>query len=449
MRRAGYEPLQPYSGRNTPWLCRCSCCGHEMTRTLGGVADKRTGSPCPYCSGRIIDPDDAHRIMCDAGYEPLGPYPGNKVDPWPAKCRTCGRQVTPPLISVLQGKRCLFCGYQRSAEVRRVDPDTATSEMRAAGLEPLGPYPGGRTAWLCSCLECGNEVTTTLTRVRNRGRQCRFCGTARSADLRRRPAAEAERIMRAAGVEPLEPYRSALLPWRCRCFTCGREVTPRFNDVRKGSGACAYCGSRAVDPSEAEGVMRRAGFEPLTPYPGALSRRRCRYTTCGNESTPAYASVHNGSRCRFCSEHGFSYGEPGVVYVVTHPIHGAHKVGIAAPDSDRLAVHRRNGWQVYRTLLFDRGEDAFKVEQAVLRWLRDDLGLPPFLAEGIGWTETVGAEAVSLPALWRMVLSLSAASRSTPGGLGVAASTRTPVGELHGTGAGITDSAPGRVLSSG
>ncbi len=123
-----------------------------------------------------------------------------------------------------------------------------------------------------------------------------------------------------------------------------------------------------------------------------------------------YSSVRSrGTSCRFCAEHGFDYGAPGLVYVVTHPARGAHKVGIAAVDSDRLAVHRRSGWQVYRTLRFDRGEEAFRVEQGVLRWLRDELGLPPYLADGIGWTETVDADAVSLPDLWSKVLSLSAA----------------------------------------
>jgi hypothetical protein len=54
---------------------------------------------------------------------------------------------------------------------------------------------------------------------------------------------------------------------------------------------------------------------------------------------------------------------------------------------------------------FLRGSDARAVEQGVLHWLRKDMGLPPYLASGNGWTETVAADAIDLPALWREVLN--------------------------------------------
>ena len=77
---------------------------------------------------------------------------------------------------------------------------------------------------------------------------------------------EAVDTMRAAGVEPLEPYPGSHAPWRCRCLTCGREVTPRYGLVSRDGGGCRYCASRAVDPAEAVDTMRRAGAEPLEPY---------------------------------------------------------------------------------------------------------------------------------------------------------------------------------------
>ncbi len=45
--------------------------------------------------------------------------------------------------------------------------------------------------------------------------------------------------MRAAGAEPLLPYPGAQVPWLCRCLTCDREITPRYdNVVRGGSMPC-------------------------------------------------------------------------------------------------------------------------------------------------------------------------------------------------------------------
>ncbi len=48
-------------------------------------------------------------------------------------------------------------------------------------------------------------------------------------------------VMRAAGVEPIEPYRNSQSPWRCRCLSCGREVAPRYTDVVRGYGGCKWC----------------------------------------------------------------------------------------------------------------------------------------------------------------------------------------------------------------
>ncbi|MGW7577380.1 hypothetical protein [Streptomyces sp. NPDC054765] len=52
-------------------------------------------------------------------------------------------------------------------------------------------------------------------------------------------------IMRAAGLEPLEPYRGYDQPWACRCTQCGKLVRPRFRQIRDGAGGCRSCGLRA------------------------------------------------------------------------------------------------------------------------------------------------------------------------------------------------------------
>jgi hypothetical protein len=42
---------------------------------------------------------------------------------------------------------------------------------------------------------------------------------------------------------------------------------------------------------------------------------------------------------------------------------------------DRVRQHRKYGWELVRRWDFDLGADAREVEQAVLRWWRDDLGV--------------------------------------------------------------------------
>lgn len=59
----------------------------------------------------------------------------------------------------------------------RIDPDTAAAVMRAAGLEPMEPYPGANVAWNCRCLKGAHGVAPTFTSVRTgTSSGCRHCG---------------------------------------------------------------------------------------------------------------------------------------------------------------------------------------------------------------------------------------------------------------------------------
>ena len=89
---------------------------------------------------------------------------------------------------------------------------------------------------------------------------------------------EAIRVMKAAGLFPLEPYVSVNAPWLSKCQKCGREVSPRLGSIKRGSAGCAFCSGRKVDPDEAVVVMQNAGLEPqsLTPammFPGSVNAR--------------------------------------------------------------------------------------------------------------------------------------------------------------------------------
>lgn len=104
-------------------------------------------------------------------------------------------------------------------------------------------------------------------------------------------------VMRAAGVEPIEPYRNSQSPWRCRCLSCGREVTPRYTDVRGRHAGCKWCAWRKAGVGQrlqheiAASFMIEHGLEPLEQYPGAGKQWRCRCLTCGNEVRPRYTNI--------------------------------------------------------------------------------------------------------------------------------------------------------------
>jgi hypothetical protein len=219
-------------------------------------------------------------------------------------------------------------------------------------------------------------------------------------------------MMVAAGLEPIEPYPGAGKSWRCRCASCGVISRPVYNNVRRGQGRCKSCGSQAggirrmrAGADTAVKTMLAARLRPLVPYPGRNSPWRCVCLKCGDEIAPRLGSVARGSGCGSCATSGFRSDRPAIVYLVAHPVAGAHKIGIANVGSGRLTKHARRGWIVYRTLACDRGKDAQRIERETLRWLRVERSLPAFLADGDGFTETVDAASIELRTVWRKVLA--------------------------------------------
>ncbi|MGW6421615.1 hypothetical protein ACWF82_02975 [Nocardia sp. NPDC055053] len=95
--------------------------------------------------------------------------------------------------------------------------------------------------------------------------------------------------------------------------------------------------------------------------------------------------------------------------MVTHDSWAAHKIGVSGlkVSRDRLAHHQKYGWNVLATLHFSEGATAYAVEQSVLKRLRNEYGLQPYLSSAEmpqgGATETVDAAEISLVELWKIV----------------------------------------------
>lgn len=155
--------------------------------------------------------------------------------------------------------------------------------MSAADLEPLEPYAGRRDkAWRCRCNGCGRETSPSLGGILAGQGGCRHCADVRAAEGRKTDPDIAVAAMRAAGLEPLEPCATSVTAWRCRCTTCGNEVSPTLMKIRAGGG------------------------------------------------------------CKFCATHGINLAGPSKVYVITHQEWKAVKIGTtAAPGSGRRPCSER------------------------------------------------------------------------------------------------------------
>jgi hypothetical protein len=165
---------------------------------------------------QLVTAEEAEADLRAAGYEPLEPYPMSVVAAWKVRCSTCEYEWTLNLNRVRMGQRCVH---------ERLTPERAEERLRAVGFEPLETYPGRSDAsWQVRCLACKKPRQTRLSNLaRTVGCPC----------VEKREKAEAE--LRAAGYEPLDPYPGMhRKPWRSRCTTCGAERRPSIDSIRQG-----------------------------------------------------------------------------------------------------------------------------------------------------------------------------------------------------------------------
>ena len=167
MRAAGLEPQVPYPGANKPWVSIHLACGETVSPRYASIQRGQGG--CVHCARKVVNNDGAAEIMRTAGLEPQEPYPG-AGQPWRCVHIPCGKLVSPRYASIQRGH-----GGCRSCVGLVVDPLKAMEIMRAAGLEPIVPYPGAAKPWPCTHLACGMNAEPSFSNVKQGVVGCRYC----------------------------------------------------------------------------------------------------------------------------------------------------------------------------------------------------------------------------------------------------------------------------------
>lgn len=336
--------------------------------------------------------------MLAAGVNPLTPYAG-KDTPWTSKCLTCGNTVSPSYNNVRRGQgACIYCSGKVAISI-----EDAFAFARRSCFEPVSPYPGSNVPWPCRCTVCGNLSKPRLSVIK-RGGRCRYCaGNTIDPET-------AERTIKQAGVEPLEPYPGSQVPWRCKCARCGSEISPIYSNIRRGQGGCVKCRSRAamIDESVAVSDMIDSGARPMEPYPGTDAKWRCKCLRCERIIFPRYANVRAGQgSCLHCRAYGI--GDSAVVYLMYHSLHRSVKIGVAAAHRKRINRHRQHGWTLLASWSAMNAATAFAAEAAVLRLWRSK-GIPDAVPAADmpqrGHTETAPLDLVDLAVTRQLVSSI-------------------------------------------
>jgi len=190
---------------------------------------------------------------------------------------------------------------QNGTVTKKLTFNEAAKRMRAAKLEPLEDYPGRHAPWKCKCLQCGKEVTPSLGGVIGNGGGCKSCGMKRGTEKRKTNSKEAIQLMIKAGVKPLEEYVNSKHKWRCKCLKCGKEISPIYGNIFQGHSACVYCSGKLTHPDDAVKIMKKAGLEPLVPYPGSNTPWKCIHKKCSEIVKPRYSDIiQGGFGCKAC-----------------------------------------------------------------------------------------------------------------------------------------------------
>ena len=316
----------------------------------------------------------------------------------------CGEISSPSLKTVKNSNsRCRYC------RGLKVTSEAAIEDMHAVGLLPLEEYVSTHHVWKCRCTNCGRIARVSHSKAKSRGQGCSFCNEVRPLLDLEKLAKEIDEL----GFELFAPLSRSSNSNQARHRKCGKTVTVNYKNVGRGIGLCKWCAPNApIDEANALIIMKEAGYTPIEDFRSNASKWKSIHEKCGNQVSPTLKQIRNGiGGCKYCANWGFNYGDAAIVYLITHRQLSAHKIGISNPNAvksaDRLQKHQREGWEVVEIWNFENGKTAEEVETEVLRELRINRQIPPFLTKAemkqSGHTETVGAQQIELEELAEII----------------------------------------------
>ena len=185
----------------------------------------------------------------------------------------------------------------------RIDPSIAAEVMLKSGFKPLEPYTKSHSKWKCLHISCGEIVYPTYHNISQGQGGCFSCGRKITADKRRSSDSITIEIMLDANLQPLEPFKDVNRPWKCKCLSCGKIVSPTLTNIKNGQNGCGFCSGHFVDVETALNAMKSANLLPLVEYSMSHSPWKSKCLLCGRTVFPTYNSIQQGNGgCKYCSK---------------------------------------------------------------------------------------------------------------------------------------------------
>jgi predicted Zn-ribbon and HTH transcriptional regulator len=215
------------------------------------------------------------------------------------------------------------------------------------------------------------------------GSGCPDCGAKKAAISRRIPSDFWLERAKLKNLKWIEMPENNSIKKKIECLACGYGWKVIPENISRGTG-CPQCSGTIVSHKTWNERAAAVGIKWLTIPTDARIPSPAKCLTCGFEWKPNPGGVTTGSGCPDCAETGFKAGQPGLLYFIERTNskgRPARKIGISNTSSSevRLALWRRQGFVLKHTITHPTGQVIYDLEQAVLKWLRHELGLPQYL----------------------------------------------------------------------
>lgn len=424
IRNGKHSPVDvfPNSTRAVWWRCRV-----DPTHTFRATPSSRVqrGHGCQICSGKQVqkgvnDLETAFPLLAvewnhelNQGLRPSDLSAGSSKRVW-WKCRFEHEWQQSP--SARRTRGCPVCANQQFLvgfnDLETLHPKIARRlDLKRNELSsPSQVFAGGKKKYWWTCPDDATHYFEASIDGMVRGTICPVCtGHTVISGLNDLATnfpflCKEWDVTRNGHLMPqrLAPKSNLKVWWIC---PVGHEYAARIASRANGSG-CPICDNKIVlagfnDLQTTHPELARQWHpsknEKYAPDSVVAGTQRAIWWACefGHEWKVSGAQRLSGTGCPSCAKYGFDRNKRAYLYFIENVTLGARKIGIGNTSSRRLQVWNRLGWQTHYSFE-GYGEDVLECERALLRWVRDELGLPPYLGKEDmrgrgGQTETFGS----------------------------------------------------------
>ncbi len=388
----GWDPnsIGAGSGRKLKWKCASNKEHIWETTPQARTGDRKTG--CPYCSNRRVlvgenDISTTHpKLAREAdGWDPTKVNGGShKSLPWKCSKNPEHRWKTSPNLRTFKKTNCPFCV---NLKILPGENDLATTHpliaREAHGWDPTIVVAGSNKSFEWQCKKNPkHRWKNSIARRALMGAGCPYCiNRAILKGENDLATTHPELAIEADGWDPTKVGGGShvTLKWKCKVNINHRwSVKPNSRTSMKTG--CPYCAGRKILKGDNDlatthpDIAKEAnGWDSTKVGAGSHQKRSWK---CAMDSKHIWnAAPHartGGSKtgCPKCAESGFNPGKKGYLYFLKHSQWKMLQIGISNVPNQRLAKHKKNGWELIEIRGPMDGQLTNDWETSILRMLK-------------------------------------------------------------------------------